>query len=258
MSQVQLSRRTPTHAAGLSRRGSVLKGCLIAVAIFVALVVIGIVVVVMNWRSWFSSAVGAGIEAMVNSSYLPPTEKQEVMVHVDQLMADFKAGKVSVNDLGRVAEELQDSPVFPVGATLWFEQAYVAPSAMPDDEKAAARRTMDRFARGLYEEKIPVSASDDVLAPMMETTPEGEQQIKENPTIDEIRAALANMKQRADDVNMPDESFEIDISDEVEKAIERALAEPSGQAAPADGATEPTEPADSTPAEPAPAPDGQG
>lgn len=249
MSQIQPARRTPTHAARLRRRGSVLKGCLIAVVIAVVLVIIGVVVVAMNWRSWFSSAVGAGIEAMVNNSYLPPTEKQEVMVHVDQLMADFKSGKVSLKDLSRVAEELQESPVFPVGATMWFEQAYVAPSAMPDDEKEAARRTMDRFARGLYEEKIPVSASDDVLAPMMETTSDGEQQLKEHPTIDDIRGALANMKQRADDANIPDESFEIDISDEVEKAIERALAEPTGQAAPADGATQP---APAEPSEPAP------
>ncbi len=221
------------------RRGSVLKGCLIAVFIVIALLVVGIVIVVMNWRGWFASAASAGVEAMVNASYLPATEKQETMVHVNQLMDDFRDGNVTMGDLERVLNELERSPVFPVGATMWFEQAYVTPSAMPDEEKADARRTLDRFARGLYEEKIPLRASDDVLAPMMETTPDGDEQLKENPTIDDIRAALANMQQRADDANIPDESFEIDISDEVKNAIDRALA--ATTATPSDSHEQPEE-----------------
>lgn len=231
------------------RRGGALKGCLIALVIFLVLVVIGVIVVVMNWRNWFASAAGAGIEAMIDASHMPATEKQESKAHFKQLMDDFRAGNVSMGQLSRVAEELEESPVFPVALTMWFEQSYVLPSAMPDEEKAEARLTMDRFARGLYEEKIPFNASDDVLAPMMETTPDGDEELKQNPTVDDIRAALANMKQRADDAGVPEESFTIDVSDEVKKAIDRALGAPE---------TAPSESAQPESTDPAPAPDEPG
>lgn len=245
-----LSRCNPIHSPRRFRRGGVLQGCLIALGIVVLLLVIGIIVVVMNWRGWMAGGMVAVTEALVQNAALPQSEKQEILAHVEQLGTDFKDKKVSMEDLGRVLQEIQEGPIIPVGGVMYFEQKYIANSGMSEEEKAAASRTLDRFARGVYEEEIPDEAVDEVLAPIKVVGPDGEETFKESPTQEEINEVLAAMKTKADDANMPDEDFEIDISDELGAAIDRALAEEP--AAPAADPAEPAEPAEPADTEPEP------
>lgn len=57
----------------------------------------------------------------------------------------------------------------------------------------------------------------------MDRQPDGSEQLKERLTDAELKAFLEKAKEKADAANVPDEPFEVNIADELEKAIDKAL-----------------------------------
>ena len=78
---------------------------------------------------------------------------------------------------------------------------------------------MQRFARGVYEKKIPTDAVDEVMKPIAETRQNGGWKTKENPTRMELDQFIANCKARADAAMIPNEPFDLNIAEELTKVI---------------------------------------
>jgi hypothetical protein len=93
---------------------------------------------------------------------------------------------------------------------------------MKPKEKADAILNMQRLARGMYEKKIPKEDVNDIVKPVSELKPNGRWSLKANPTRPELDQFIANAKARADQANIPKEPFDLNIADELRKAIHDA------------------------------------
>ncbi len=213
-----------------SRRGGVLKGCLIVVGILLLLAAAAGIYVALHWKSWAADAARAAVRSAVQTSQLTEEQKQRVVTRIDGLAGDFESGKVSAQQVASVFEEIVQGPLLPLAMVYAAKEKYIKPSALTADEKAAGARSLERVARGVYEKKLPNSALQDLTAPISTTDVHGKQTLKETLTTEELKAFLAAAKKKADDAGMPDEDFTVDIATEIEKAIDKATGTaPSGK-----------------------------
>lgn len=200
-------------------RGGILKVLLIIFGmLFLCVVLIGIYVG-MHWKEWTADVANVAAQEMVNDSGLPDDQKQEILLEIRQLGDDFKNGNISTEELSRVVKAIADSPLIPLAGVQAARHKYIEASDMSEEEKAAGTRALQRFARGVYENRISREAVDDVVKPIAELRPNGRWRMKENPTRMEIEQFLENAKARADEAMIPDEPFDLDIADELRKAI---------------------------------------
>lgn len=194
-------------------------GCLLLVAVGIG------VWISMNWKNWaadFGKQVAA--DAVAKSS-LPEADKARIRNRINQLADDFKTGKVSTEQMGKVMEQIAQSPLLPLGLVMAADEKYVKPSGLTDEDKDAGRRTLQRLARGVFEKSIPDNDKQEVMKLVMEPQPGGGsgERLKERLTDDELKAFLEKAKEKADAAAVPDEPFEVNIADEIEKAIDNVL-----------------------------------
>jgi hypothetical protein len=210
----------PTHP---TRRGGVLAGCLIVLAIVIAIVAGIAIYVGLHWKGWAADVMEQATTAIVNESGLPQDQKNQIVADVKKLGTDFKDGKVSLEQMQKVGEAIADSPLIHLAGVQAARLKYIEPSDMTAEEKAAANRSLQRFARGVFENKIPKETIDDVVKPITTLKPDGKWELKEKPTRQELDQFVANAKAKADDAKIPDEAFDLNIATELKKAIDKAL-----------------------------------
>jgi hypothetical protein len=177
-----------------------------------------------NIERW---VVGLGREAIVaaiNDSELPQEEKAELIVQVDRVVTAYKEHKINQADLQRVFEELKDSPPVKALALYGIEDEYLAGTELKPAEVEQGRRTFQRAVRGIYEGKI---SEDDFFAALPD---EDNDQIRpaankpaDDSYDDDLRLSLARLKVIADNAGIPDEPFELRLSQEVKKIVDKAL-----------------------------------
>jgi hypothetical protein len=222
-----------------TRRGGVLKGCLIAVAILVLLAVVAGVVVAMNWRSWASAGFQTVSDQMVAAMPISDAERGEVKPLMDGMIAEFKAGTLSMQEFGQVMQQLETGPLLSVMGAGVIGAQYITPSALSDEEKAAANLEIGRVARGLQEGSIAQGKLAEITAPIQGM---GGVQIQvgtvqlslKNPgecTPEELRTLVANAKAAADAASVPAEAYAIDASTEIERMFTQAIGRVPGRAA---------------------------
>lgn len=217
-----------------ARPGKVLAGCLIVLAIVVVLLVGAGVFVAMNWKGWAAGGINAVATELINDTNLPEGEKQEVLTLVENLSNEFGEGNLSFEELGMVMQEITTGPIIPASVAAGFDQQYVAPSELSEEEKADARLALDRLARGMAEGKIPQTRLPGIMEPI--SAPAGQAPVQINTgeatlnlkapddcTADEIRAVIANASAQADEADVPMERYDFDMSDELSRAIRDAL-----------------------------------
>jgi hypothetical protein len=204
-----------------------LLGCLGIFLVGFLAVVIGGWYVASHFKQ-VASNVGRGFAVkIIEESNLPADQKKGITAHIDRVMEDYKAGKISDDQLGQIMEQIVKSPVLVVGIVYAAQEKYVKTSGLSAEEKTAAERTLQRLGRGAYEKKIPEDVFKKIMQPMMTTDANGKEQLKEKVTDDELRQTLALAKAEADKAGVPDEPYMIDISAEIGKAIERGLHPPA-------------------------------
>lgn len=216
-----------------SRRGSWLTGCLIALGAVVLLVVAAGIYVAFTWKGWVAEGLKSAATQVAAKAELTPEQKTRLTERVDRLAEDFKGGKVSMQQMALIMKEIGEGPIPALGMMAGFEKGYVEKSTLPDEEKAAARQTFQRFARGVADKLIPIQAIEDALTPISESStnisvgPSGatsvNRKVKSKVTDDELRAFIAKVKEKADRVQVPDEPWTIDPVAVMEQAIDKVL-----------------------------------
>lgn len=237
-----------------SRRGSVVVGCLVALVIVIAIALAGGIYVWMSWKGWAASITRATVREVLKESNLAEDQKQAITAEIETLTKDFEEGRVSLDDLQRVGEEIAQSPLLPLAAVQAAKEKYIDGSEMSAEEKAASERTLQRFARGVHERKITPAEEKitDAIKPIVRLKPGNNWELKDNPTRLELDQFLANCKAEADAAQIPDEPFVIDFAAEIRKIIATARNPGSSPPKPAEL------PAAPTPDNPAPPPGGGG
>ncbi len=139
---------------GLSRRGGALKGCLIALAVVVVLLIAAGVYAVMNWRTWAAMGIKAGAEVTINESTLPQDQKTRIITRIGAVTDEWKDGKITDDQFGKVFEAAVEGPIMPLAMVAAAEKQYVNPSSLSNEDKAAAVRTLQRVAKGVVDKSI--------------------------------------------------------------------------------------------------------
>lgn len=216
------------------RRGGLLQGCLIALVVIVVLLGVAGYFAYTNFRSFAAQAMQTQISAAIDKSQLPEDQKAGIKAEVQTLAQDFKDKKVTLEQLGQILEELTEGPILPIGGVALVEEKYIKTSAMTDEEKAASVRTLRRFARGLAEKKIQREVLNDVVKPIVNIKADGSWQFKETVTAQELQQFLDAVKTKADEAQIPDEDYVVDVAGEVRRAIAkvRSTVETTAPAAP--------------------------
>jgi len=200
-------------------RGGILKVLLIILgSIFLCLVIAGIYVG-MHWKGWVASAANTATQQIVRDSGLPQDQRDSIVTDIKQLGDDFQSGRISTQELGRITQAIANGPLLPLAGVQAARQKYVEPSDMTPREKDAAILTLQRFARGVHEKKIKKEEIDDVVKPVADLMPNGRWRLKDKPTRMELDQFLENAKAKADDAMIPNEPFDLNIADELRKAI---------------------------------------
>ena len=163
------------------------------------------------------------IVSVVEESDLEVEEKQAIVAQVNRVVEQYQSGKITTEDLGRIMEELAESPLMGAILIKSVEAKYIDPSGLSEEEKADARVTLQRVLRGMYEEQLDPDDLQTAMDYVSYETSDGQRQLKNQVSDDELRAFLQECELRADEAGVPDESYEVQISEELKRAIDRAL-----------------------------------
>jgi len=227
-------------------------GCLVVLAIVVVLIVGGVVYVAVQWKAWAADWGSQAAISLIDESDLSDDEKSQVRAQIQGLAADFKSGAVTSNQMLEIVKLLVDGPLVPASILYEAQKEYLRGSALTDEEKAAGEVAMARLAAGVYEHSIDGDAIEGVFAPISTTARTGRgvhidhKKIRlhlkapEDCTDEELRAVISNAAAAADAAGVPQTPPAIDVSDEIQKAIDRATA---GDPAPEGPGPAPQEPA---------------
>jgi hypothetical protein len=216
----------------MSRRGGILQGCLIAVAIVLVLVIAGGIFVYMNARGWSASLMQTVAVEAVNQSDLPESEKPEIIAVFDDLSESFRSGDVTLEELIEVFTDLDKTPVFALGTVLQFEGAYVGKSGLTDEQKAAAKLTLNRVAQGLADNRLSWDQATAILKPVTVKDANGDDDLlmPDETNDEQIREVIANAEAAVTEAGITDAYKEIDLSEEFRKHIEARLGRTIGSA----------------------------
>jgi len=170
------------------------------------------------------------VDAVVDSSPLPDAEKAAIKKPLENLVNEFKAGDMDLEQFGTVLKTLADGPLMTLITLRTFELMYIEKSALSDEEKEAARVTVSRYAEGKTSGKIEGTSIQDIV--WEETTDEEgntTNKLKETLSPEELQQCLTIMKTAADEASIADQKFPMDIGAAIEKGIADARAEMAEQ-----------------------------
>jgi hypothetical protein len=200
-------------------------GCLGVFAVMLVLAVVGGIWVSRNWRGWFADFGSQAINQGIDSSDLPPQEKVEVKVQVERVAKAFRDGQISNEQASAIVKKLMESPLMPSFVVMAVERKYFDRSKLSDEEKAEGRQALKRFARGVFDDKIKDKGIDSVMAHVADRRPNGQWELRQAVSDEELRAALSEAKAQADAADIPPAPENIDPSDEVKRIIDESLNE---------------------------------
>ncbi len=128
---------------------------------------------VKNAKNWaVDLARNFAVEA-IKESDLTEEDQQQVIEQVDRVVAAYKAGEIDEEKLKKILTEVQTSPLLPLAVVYGMEKQYLDKSGLTDEEKADARKQLQRMIRGVMEKKIAESQVDALMVPLQETGPDG-------------------------------------------------------------------------------------
>lgn len=206
-------------------------GCLGIIVVSVILAVIAGAVAYKNWRSWSADFATSTSRKVISSSDLPADQKTRMIARIESVAKDFKDGKLTVEQMGRIAERVSKSPMLNMGMVYFFEQGYLRPSGLTEEEKTQGRRTLERLARGVYEKSITKDEMETLTEPLMEARGGGGKRLRKHISDAELRDFLTKTAAQVAVSSIPDEPFHVDMADELDKVIDEVV---TGKTLPAD------------------------
>ncbi len=218
----------PAAKMASSAGNNCLPTCLIICGVFfVVLVILGGIsawFVSRNWKPLASSIATRALgQAIDEVDQFTDQQKTELKAEVDRLAQAFTDGRLSPEKLGEFTEKFFESPLLGNLIVSVIEQTYLESSGLSDEEKTAGHRTLQRFSRGCLDGAIKESELDDVLQHVADRKQDGQWQIRNKLTDEELRKFLEAAKAKADAADVPDQDFDVDPVQEFRRLVDEAL-----------------------------------
>src|SRR5262245_35453683 len=138
------------EAGGMTRlsgnRGGVVKVLLIIFGVLFLCVVIGGIYIAMHMKEWAADFAKLAAQELIKESGLPEDQRTAILGEIQQLADDYKSGKISTEELTRVAKTIGESPLIPLAGVQVARHKYIDPSDMTEQEKADAILAVQRVA----------------------------------------------------------------------------------------------------------------
>src|SRR5436190_1674566 len=102
-----------------------LLGCLGFFLLVVLVVVIGGWYVASHFKqvaTTFGRDVTVGF---INDSNLPADQKRGITAHIDRVTEDYRKGKITDEQLGKIMEQIMESPVIVIGVVYAAQEKYI-------------------------------------------------------------------------------------------------------------------------------------
>ena len=213
---------------GGSNWSGCLIGCLVTFGICCVLCAGTGYFVYSNASRWIISTARTGVQAMLEESELPREEQTAILDQFDRLTTAYQNGEVTLEELGPAFEELFKSPVIMSIMIKAIETKYLEPSGLSDEEKESGRRVLARVMRGIFEEKF----QDDEITKLVnhflqnpDHAPDEQPQMKQSLTDEELRDLLNDAQALVDEKEIPDQDYDVKISDAVKQIVDDVLEE---------------------------------
>ncbi len=200
-----------------------LKGCLIASAIMLVLVIVVGIWVARNVKGWTADITSQVVNVVIDESDLPDQEKVEIKDQVARLTDAFREGDLSFEQAGKVVEDIMKSPLMPSIVVAGIERKYFEDSGLTEEEKEAGRTALNRFVTGMIEEKIGEQEFEAAMSKIAVKQPDGQWQMRDSVSDEELRGLIDFLKEKADAAEIPAEVQQVDPSDEMKRIIDAAL-----------------------------------
>jgi|GEM_PF-3215373 len=201
-------------------------GCLVLIlvgAIFSYLIVKNVQTIAVN-------AIQSTTEIAIDQSQLSEAQKTGVKKQIRRVANDYKLGKIDKDELIKLMEQIAKGRVLNIGAVHFVLSERIKNSQLPQEEKDMCQRTIDRVARGAIERTISMDELAAFMKEMHTVDRHGNHRYEGELTDDELLELLTEAKKLADDADVPDEDYEIDIAGELKKKIDEQLGPVAGEA----------------------------
>jgi hypothetical protein len=159
----------------------------------------------------------------IQSSDMDDDDKETIIVQVDRVKNAYKAGDITTEEVTQLLGNILQGPIMMVGMCQHMERHYVIASDLSDEEKSEGQLTLQRVACGVFDDTITRSQFETLTASISVNDQNGNPSLKETLTDEELREILTQCKKLADDADLPEEPYDIDIGEEIKKAVDEVL-----------------------------------
>ena len=198
-------------------------GCGIITLVLMVISVIAIWYVMQNLREVGSAAAAVAMKEGIKELKLPANEQRRIFDRIDKVAQRFKDEEITFEEIVTIFEKISQGPLFPAGMSLVVERAYLDESQLDEDEKDAAKITIQRFTHGTIQQEIPQAKVDAVLDTISTRGRENERKFRHPISDVELRKFIAEAKAAAAEADIPNDVPKINFADEFDKAIDQAL-----------------------------------
>lgn len=217
-------------------------GCVVVIVVVVLAFGVGAYYVKTQWRHWAATGINAVTDDMLADFQLPASDREGVKAEITRFTSQLEAGAVTSEHMQKLMEALQQGPL----PGLLFLHAVVVgqviPADIPVEEAQAARLNAQRLQRAVVEGKVTSQALQDVLKFIpreAEARPKAEAESgsqppeafnveafgppKKNMTAEDWRPVMGLIKKLADDAGIPNEPYQLELTQEIRKLLDQVL-----------------------------------
>ena len=169
------------------------------------------------------TAMREGIAESLKDSELSAEETGKINSQMERLETAVKGWGVieALKHMGNLKDVEGDVKNIGFHAILLSYGQFVLPRTdMPEEERVAGRRTLERFARGVDEGKLSVNEDDKAWE--LDGKREDDKTVFD---VEQVRAHLVQLKAQADAAEIPDEPYQVEIAAKLESIIDAFIAE---------------------------------
>ncbi|PHS03839.1 MAG: hypothetical protein COA78_17190 [Blastopirellula sp.] len=216
--------------------GIVLTGCAVVFILGLAITCGGIYYLIQNGanlaKTGLTNMAQGALVQIIDESLLPEDQKIGMKAEINRVAEGVKSDEISLEQLGSIVENMAESPAFTAIPVEVVRYAYLEPSGLSEEEKEDATKQLQRVMHGLFEGMIEENELDPAMDKIADKDNNDQYQFKEKVTDEELRGFIAECKKLADEKEIPDENFEVDLTAELKKAIDSVLIGPVDEGLP--------------------------
>ena len=167
------------------------------------------------------------VKALLDESELPEEERVAILSQFDRVGDAFISGELNMQGLGELIQELVESPVMALPMIQAIDAKYLENSGLTEEEKTAARETLQRVISGVMSDKFEQFDIKSLTRHVMEhpnsTDPAQQQKLKSSLTDEELREFISDAKKLCDEKEIQAEESNMQISDKLREIIDKKL-----------------------------------